>query len=99
MQDSLDERDAAYDAWYDWGDAGEPSKWTLYKNSTDSHQDDALQHQLMGWIGTGLGVALIATGVTLVFLAPDDGAPDASHVSIRPRLGPEGPGLELDFSW
>lgn len=57
------------------------------KGEVDDHDKKASSAGTIAWIGYGVGLAGVATGVTLLLLSGNKGADAKDHAHIRPYLG------------
>jgi Flp pilus assembly protein TadD len=103
MQDELDARDAAYDRYLQVADSAESQRLAA---SVRSRDDAAYGNYVGGSVALGVGAGLIATGVILLAVAPDEEGRGSTAVTERrpgwqvaPSVGADGVGVQVRLPW
>lgn len=92
MQNALDRRDRAYDNWLVATDPGEIES---YRSDMKDQDEKASSYHTLGWVGTGVGAAMVVGGLLVILLVPEsDVAP-----SVRPMALRQGGGIVLQWSF
>jgi hypothetical protein len=92
MQDALDRRDRAYESWMV---ATQPAEIDRYRSEMKDQDERASSCYTLGWVGTGVGAAMVVGGLLVILLVPESEA--------VPRVGPMalrgGGGIVLQWSF
>jgi len=81
MQDALDRRDRARDNWIL---AIEPDEIERYLSEMKDQDDKASSYHTLGWVGAGVGAAMVVGGLLVMLLVPDSGvAPGVRPLALR----------------
>ena len=92
MQDALDRRNRARDAWIL---ATEPDEIERYRSEMQDQDDKASSYHTLGWVGTGVGAAMAVGGLLVMLLVPDS----ETAPSVRPLALRGGGGFVLQLSF
>jgi hypothetical protein len=92
MQDAIDRRDRAHDNWLL---ATEPDEIERYRSEMKDQDDKASSYHTLGWVGTGVGAAMVVGGLLVMLLVPDS----ETAPSVRPLALRSGGGFILQWSF
>jgi hypothetical protein len=96
MQDAIDRRDRAHENWLA---ATLPAEIEKYRSEMKDQDDQASSYHTLGWVGAGVGAALVVGGLVVMVLLPDGDTTARREIAFRPVLLPEGGGMVLEWSW
>jgi len=92
MQSALDRRDRAYDNWLV---ATDPDEIESYRSEMKDQDDKASSYHTLGWVGAGVGAAMVVGGLLAVLLVPES----EETPSVRPMALRQGGGIVLQWSF
>ncbi|MFC1654965.1 hypothetical protein ACFL2F_04080, partial [Myxococcota bacterium] len=88
----MDRRDRAYESWLV---ATEPAEIERYRSEIQDQDDKASSYNTLGWVGTGVGAAMLVGGLLVMLLVPDsEETPSVGPLALR-----EGGGIVLQWSF
>ena len=92
MQSALDRRDRAYDNWLV---ATEPPEIESFRSEMKDQDEKASSYHTYGWVGAGVGAAMVVGGLLVVLLVPEF----EETPSVRPMALRQGGGIVLQWSF